>query len=163
MLNSSDPLKLRKLPTVPQEENKMRKQKKQNLLTAIIIILVIVLAMLIGSIVYEELINMKKTQSLNTSAPTIKDDESYDEIVKEEISIEDKKETELEEESKVEEQEPIKPTEETNKEQEYVGQEESNSQEESIENKDEKAIQLVKNEWGKDNTVTFSIEKNLKP
>lgn len=132
----------------------MKKQKNQNLLTAIIVILVIVLAMLIGSIVYEELINMKKSQSLNTSAPIIKEDEPKDNPVNEEIF--DEEETEVEEESNVEEQET---TEEKDKEQEYVGQEESNSQEETTENKDKKAIGLVEKEWGKDDTVTFSIEK----
>ena len=43
----------------------MKKQKKQNLLTAIIIILVIVLAILVGSIVYEEMININKQQTQN--------------------------------------------------------------------------------------------------
>ena len=43
----------------------MKKQKKQNLLTAIIILLVIALAMLVGSIVYEEMIHMNK-QTQNT-------------------------------------------------------------------------------------------------
>ena len=134
----------------------MKEQKKQNLLTAIIVILVIILAILVGSIVYEEIINMNKAQSLNTSVPTIKEEEPKDDTIKEEENTEDEEQTELEEENKVEEQAP---TAEDNKEQEYVGKEESNSQEETTENKDEKAIQLVKNEWGKDNTVTFSIEK----
>lgn len=136
----------------------MKKQKKQNLLTAIIVILVIVLAMLVGSIVYEEMINMNKVQSQNTSAPTVENDDIEEDTNKEEeIPTEKEEEAEEDEDSdQVEEQEP---TETTDKEQEYVGQEESNSQEETTENKDEKAIQLVKNEWGKDDTVTFSIEK----
>ena len=138
----------------------MKKQKKQNLLTAIIVILVIVLAMLVGSIVYEEMINMNKAQSQNTSAPTVENDVIEEDANKEEeLPTENEEEFEedkVTDENKVEEQEP---TESTDKEQEYVGQEESNSQEETTENKDEKAIQLVKNEWGKDDTVTFSIEK----
>ena len=136
----------------------MKKQKKQNFLTAIIVILVIVLAMLVGSIVYEEMINMNKAQSQNTSAPTVENDDMVEDTNKEE-ELPTENEEELEEdkeEEKVEEQEP---TETTDQEQEYVGEEESNSQEETTENKDEKAIQLVKNEWGKDDTVTFSIEK----
>ena len=132
----------------------MKKQKKQNLLTAIIIILVMVLAMLVGSIVYEEMINMNKQQTQNTLNPTINKDEENDS--QEDIPVEEDDETQLENENEVEQEEEI---ETTDKEQEYVGEEETNSQEETTENKDDKAIQLVKKEWGEDKTVTFSIEK----
>ena len=47
----------------------MREQKKQNVLTAIIIILVIALVMMVGSIVYEEMINMSKQPAQNVNAP----------------------------------------------------------------------------------------------
>ena len=49
--------------------------------------------------------------------------------------------------------------EEPENKQEYVGEEENNSQEQTTENKDEKAIQAVKKEWGEDTSVTFSIEQ----
>ena len=134
----------------------MNKQKKQNLLTAIIIILVIALAMLVGSIVYEEIINMNKHQIQNTSLPTSNDEEN--DLNQEEIKIEsedDEQDEELVEEDVEKEEETI---ETTNKE-EYVGEEESNSQGETTENKEDKAIQLVKKEWGENKKVTFSIEK----
>ena len=130
----------------------MKKQKKQNLLTAIIIILVIVLAMLVGSIVYEEMINMNKQQTQNTLSPGIEnkdeeDNEVEDEPVQEEI-VEEEKEVE-------EEQQPEK----VEDEKEFVGEEENTPKQEVTENLDEKAIQLVKKEWGEDDSVTFSIEK----
>ena len=131
----------------------MKKQKKQNLLTAIIILLVIALAMLVGSIVYEEMINMNK-QTQNTWNPTINQDEENNSNKENEI-LENETQGENENLNEVEEEK----IETTDKEQEYVGKEESNSQEETTENKDNKAIQLVKKEWGEDKTVTFSIEK----
>ena len=131
----------------------MKKQKKQNLLTAIIILLVIALAMLVGSIVYEEMINMNK-QTQNTWNPTINQDEENNSNKENEI-LENETQGENENLNEVEEEK----IDTTDKEQEYVGKEESNSQEETTENKDNKAIQLVKKEWGEDKTVTFSIEK----
>ena len=44
-------------------------------------------------------------------------------------------------------------------EKEFVGEEENTPKQEVTENLDEKAIQLVKKEWGEDDSVTFSIEK----
>ena len=133
----------------------MKKQKKQNLLTAIIIILVIVLAMLVGSIVYEEMINMNRQQPQETLNPTVNEDEenhSNEEVV----PVEKEDEIQVENWNEVKEEEK---TETPDNEQEYVGEEESNAQEETTENKDDKAIQLVKKEWGEDKTVTFNIEK----
>ena len=127
----------------------MKKQKKQNLLTAIIIILVIALAMLVGSIVYEEIINMNKQQTQNTLAPETEDEEPDNTNKNEEILDETESENQVEDEEK---------TETTDEEQEYVGEEESNV-EEPIQSKDEKVIDLVKKEWGQDDSVTFSIEK----
>ena len=131
----------------------MKKQKKQNLLTTIIILLVIILAMLVGSIVYEEVINMKKQPIQDTSLPEIEEEEDTT-IENDEAFVEDKAEDEVEE--KDDEQENV---EEPENKQEYVGEEENNSQEQTTENKDEKAIQAVKKEWGEDTSVTFSIEQ----
>ena len=49
----------------------MKKQKKQSLLNAIIIILVLALVLMIGSIVYEEIIERNKQPIQNTNAPDI--------------------------------------------------------------------------------------------
>ena len=95
----------------------MEKQKKQNLLTAIIIILVIALIMMLGSIVYEEKINMSKQPIKDTSAPA-QNEEDKDNIEENEDELL-----------------------------------------ETTQSNDEKAIDLVKKEWGNDDTVTFSIEK----
>lgn len=121
----------------------MKEQKKQNLLTAIIIILVIALIMMIGSIVYEEKINMSKQPIKDTSAPAQNEEEKED---KEEISGEN---------------ESLKDTTEEPQKQpdEYVGEEENNLQKETSQSNEEKAINLVKKEWGNDDTVTFSIEE----
>ena len=133
----------------------MKKQKKQNLLTATIIILVIVLAMLVGSIVYEEMININRQQNQNMLNSATNTDEQEDLNEKEETTANEDEKQEGES-LEVEDEETI---ETTDKQQEYVGEEESNSQEEKTENKEEKAIQLVKKEWGEDKTVIFSIEK----
>lgn len=128
----------------------MKKQKKQNLLTTIIILLVIILVMLVGSIVYEEVINMKKQPIQDTSSAEIKEEEKDTTIEKDETFVEDEVEENDDEQENVEESE---------NNQEYVGEEESNSQGQTTENKDEKAIQAVKKEWGEDSSVTFSIEQ----
>jgi len=134
----------------------MKKQKKQNLLTAIIIILVIALAMLVGSIVYEEVINMNKQQIQNTSGQLDNEDKENGTDGEEIPNVEEKNDegidTEIEEEPATEEE----PTED--EEENYVGEEESNT-EDSAESEDEKVIALVKKEWRQDDSVTFSIEK----
>lgn len=122
----------------------MKKQKKQTLLTAIIVILLIILIVMIGSIVYEEMINMNKQNIQDTIVPEV--DEEYDILPEEEeISTEENEEV----------------IEENN---EYLGEEEQQPENENVEqdlpkSKDEKAIELAKNEWGDDDTVTFSVEK----
>lgn len=124
----------------------MKEQKKQNLLTAIIIVLVIALIMMIGSIVYEEKINMSKQPIKDTSVP-VQNEEDKDNIEdNEELPVEDEKTEDMTEEP---EEQPD----------EYVGEEENNSQKETSQSNDEKAIDLVKEEWGNDDTVTFNIEK----
>ena len=62
----------------------MKKQKKQSLLTAIIVILVIALIMMIGSIVYEEKINMNKQQAQNTVETFQKEENDIEEEKKDE-------------------------------------------------------------------------------
>ena len=118
----------------------MKKQKKQNILTAIIIILILALIMLIGSIVYEEKINRDKQAVQETIAPVEKE----------------------EQEDKIQEQEEINDKEEVNEsKEEYIGEEEKENNEviSKPKSNDEKAIDLAREKWGKDNTVTFSIEE----
>ena len=133
----------------------MKKQKKQSLLTAIIFILVIALVMLVGSIIYEEKINISKQPTQNTSTPVIdaeSDEHEEEEQLQDNITENDNenKDEEQEDEENIEE-----PKEENN---EYVGKEENNT-EDTSKSKDDKAILLAKQEWGEDNGVTFSVEE----
>lgn len=137
----------------------MKEQKKQNLLTVIIIILVLVLAMLVGSIVYEEIINMNE-QTQNTMAPITKEEEfdytNDNEEIVDNTETEDEEEIIIEDEEKTEDEEKAETTDEKK---EYIGEEENNVEEDTAKSKDDKAIDLVKKEWGKDDNVSFSIEK----
>lgn len=130
----------------------MKKQKKQNLLTMVIILLVIALIMMIGSIIYEEKINMAKQPVQNPEVLLPKED-NKDEDEKENNKLETPKE----------EQEPngntIVQPEVPEKEPEYIGEEEKNSMENTTQSDDEKAIDLVKKEYGTDKDVSFNIEK----
>ena len=115
--------------------------KKQSFLTAVIIILVIALITIIGSIVYEEMINMKKQVVQNTQViveQEVENDTIIDEIEEEVIT-----ENEIEEK--------------TDESEDEVG-EESNT-EDVAKSIDEKVIDLVKKECGNDESVSFSIER----
>lgn len=119
----------------------MKKQSKQNILTAIIVILVLILAVLIFSIVYEQISTVNSEMLENNISSKDNEDD---------ISDEQTEKTESNEEEIPGE--------------EYVGEEEKeanedNNNEETIINKEDKAIELAKKEWGEDDTVTFSIEE----
>ena len=58
----------------------------------------------------------------------------------------------------IEPEEPQQEEEEKKEENEYVGEEEKVSEEQVKQTDDEKAIELVKKEWGEDDSVIFSIE-----
>ena len=142
----------------------MNEQMKQNILTTIIIILVSTLVLLIGSIVYEEVINIKKQPSQNTNAPAYnqdskekieENDENEDYVVSEEN---DNTNDEVEIDTDTENKEENLPVEDNQKE-EYVGQEENTTTEKTELSVDDKVIDLVKKEWGHDSSVTFNIEK----
>lgn len=126
----------------------MKKQKKQAILNAIIVILVLILITLIGSIIYEERINMKKQQIKNTDLPSTENDN----IISEEQAP-------INEETTKEEITTVPTKEPTQKKEEYVGEEEKNSSQEDTKTNDDKAIEFVKKECGNDNNFTFSIEK----
>ncbi len=119
----------------------MKKQSKQNILTAIIVILVLILAVLIFSIIYEQISTVNSEMLENNISSKDNEDD---------ISDEQTEKTESNEEEIPGE--------------EYVGEEEKeanedNNNEETIINKEDKAIELAKKEWGEDDTVTFSIEE----
>ena len=151
----------------------MKKQKKQSLLTFTIVILVIALAILLGTMAYEEAINMNKNETEQTSNPKI-ENEGKDEINNEEENKENEPKVEdneiqnnQEENQEINNQEnkddviEEKDKDEKKDEQEYVGEEEVQSKEETNSGKtiEEKAIDLAKKEWGNDASVTFNIEE----
>ena len=115
----------------------MKKKKEQNILTLIIVLAIIALAIIIGSIIYEEQIGENKEAVESIAIPAIEEKQETIEPVESENII---KEEETEE---------------------YVGEEEQETQKEetTTQNKDEKAIDLVKKEWGEDDTVTFNVEE----
>lgn len=121
----------------------MNEQKKQNLLTIVIIMLVITLIMMIGSIVYEEVNMSKKAPVQSTSSPVQGEEEKNDTIENGKTPVEEKKEENIPQQD----------------DKNYIGEEEGNNGENSTQSKDEKAIDLVKKEWGSDDSVTFSIEQ----
>lgn len=109
--------------------------KKQSILTVIIVIAVIALIGIAGYVVYEEITNRNKAKTEPTQ------------------QVEEKQEEDKTTEEPVEE--------ETQPEEEYVGEEEKEAQEEENTeiSKDEKAIELAKQTYGEDDSVTFSIEE----
>ena len=115
----------------------MKRKKEQNILTVIIILAILALVILIGSIIYEEKMeaNKEAVESIDTSSI--------------ETTKENVEQNEIEEDIKEQEKE------------EYVGEEEQEIQKEdaTIQNNDEKAIDLAKKEWGEDDTVTFNVEE----
>ena len=135
----------------------MKKQKKQSLLTAIIIILVLALIVMLGSIIYEEKINMSKNQTQNTVTPTVKEENINDE---EQLSVKDDN-TESEEivEDEIKDSEEEEQEEKVEDSEQYVGEEENDKKEDSTQSKEEQAIDAVKKQWGEDDSVTFSVER----
>ena len=115
--------------------------EKQNILTIIIVLLTLVLFVMIGSIVYEEKINLSKQQSENL-IESDEQNEAENNISKDDSEIE-----------QVEEDEETQQDDE-----QYLGEEEKNEGD-STQSNDEKAIEAVKKEWGNDDSVTFSIEQ----
>lgn len=135
----------------------MKKQKKQSLLTAIIIILALALIVMVGSIIYEEKINMSKNQTQNTVTPTVKEENIDDE---EQLPVEDDN-TDSEEivEDEIKDSEEDEQEEKVEDSEQYVGEEENDKKEDSTQSKEEQAIDAVKKQWGEDDSVTFSVER----
>ena len=135
----------------------MKKQKKQSLLTAIIIILALALIVMVGSIIYEEKINMSKNQTQNTVIPTVKEENIDDE---EQLPVEDDN-TDSEEivEDEIKDSEEEEQEEKVEDSEQYVGEEENDKKEDLTQSKEEQAINAVKKQWGEDRSVTFSVER----
>ena len=95
---------------------------------------------------------MSKQLTQNTNAPAINEEEDQE---KNEGELEENDNTLIEEEQSDDKDNEESPTEDN---QEFVGEEE-NKKEEPEMTTDEKVIDRVKNEWGQDDAVTFSIEK----
>lgn len=135
----------------------MKKQKKQSLLTAIIIILALALIVMVGSIIYEEKINISKNQTQNTVTPTVKEENIDDE---EQLPVEDDN-TDSEEivEDEIKDSEEDEQEEKVEDSEQYVGEEENDKKEDSTQSKEEQAIDAVKKQWGEDDSVTFSVER----
>lgn len=129
---------------------------KQHLLTVIIIILTVILIMLVGSIIYEEKINIDKQKSQETSIDeknNIKDEEKKEEVSDKDIIGEDSPN----EEDFIGEEEIV-----DNKQEQEKEQEEKQDNRDNVSTKksnEEIVIELAKNKWGNDSTVTFSIEE----
>lgn len=108
---------------------------KQKFLNVIIIVAVIALLGILGCIAYEQKINSEKDK--NTAISTNTNEAKNNAVeTKEEKTTEEPKE-------------------------EYIGQEESETikEEDTQLTKDEKVIELAKQTWGDDDSVTFSIEE----
>lgn len=115
-------------------------KKIQNILTAVIIIAVVGLMGIIVWIGYNQIINLQKEENTTNTITTNETNTTNNTVV---------------EEDKEEESTPIESNDD------YIGiEEEESNQEENIEKStDEKAIDLAKETWGEDTSVTFSIER----
>ena len=118
-------------------------KKQQNILTIIIILSVLALAVLIGSIIYDENVKNNKKAVETIEVPQVAEKEETLPTIEEDDSN--------------------SPAE--NEQEEYIGEEEKEVEEtiqkEEIpkQSDEEKAIELAKKEWGEDDTVIFSIEE----
>ena len=118
-------------------------KKQQNILTIIIILSVLALAVLIGSIIYDENVKNNKKAVETIEVPQVAEKEETLPTIEEDDSN--------------------SPAE--NEQEEYIGEEEKEVEEtiqkEEIpkQSDEEKAIDLAKKEWGEDDTVIFSIEE----
>jgi len=126
----------------------MSKKDKQEILTGAIIVAIIALGLIIAYIVYGEISKNNDVPQNNIS--NIEKNTTNTSEVSNTTTVEKKKE----EEEKKEQQPEEKNT--------YVGKEEDEStkEENTQMTKEEKAIKLAKDKWGKDDsTVTFNIEE----
>lgn len=115
-------------------------KKAQNILTGIIVVAVIALIGIIVWITYNQIINSQKEEENTTN--TIATNETTNTI-------------NVEENQEEEENTPVESNDD------YIGieEEESAKEENTEKTTDERAIELAKETWGEDDSVTFSIER----
>ena len=126
----------------------METREKQNLLTMIIIVAFLAIALIVGFIIYPEIIENNKSNSLNSQSTKQTENTNTTTNSTQTTSTTNTETTKTESTS----------TASTNG---YVGEEEKESNEQPVitQSNDEKAIDLAKKEWGEDNTVEFSVEE----
>ncbi len=114
-------------------------KKTQNLLTGIIIVAVIALIGIIVWITYNQIINSQKEENTTNTITTNETNTTNNTVVKE----------------NEEESTPVESNDD------YIGieEEESANEENTEKTTDERAIELAKETWGEDDSVTFSIER----
>ena len=113
----------------------METREKQNLLTMIIIVAFLAIALIVGFIIYPEIKENNKINTISNSQSTKKTESTNTTLTK---------------------------TDSTNNG--YVGEEEKENNNGDVENviqtKEEKAIELTKKEWGEnDSNVTYNVEQ----
>lgn len=115
-------------------------KKTQNLLTGIIVVAVIALIGIIVWITYNQIINSQKEENTTNTITTNETNTTNNTVV---------------EENEEEENTTIQSNDD------YIGiEEEESANEENIEKTtDERAIELARETWGEDDSVTFSIER----
>ena len=114
-------------------------KKAQNILTGIIVVAVIALIGIIVWITYNQIINSQKEENTTNTITTNETNTTNNTVVKE----------------NEEESTPVESNDD------YIGieEEESANEENTEKTTDERAIELAKETWGEDDSVTFSIER----
>ena len=135
-------------------------REKQNFLTIIIIISIIAIIVILSYIIYPELVKKQVDENINNGT------ESTTEVKTENTTpvTESTQSTESTENTQSTQTTQTLPTENTENTTATVGQEEIDSQQDSTGNetksKEERAIELAKQEWGEtDTSVDYTIEQ----
>lgn len=118
-----------------------KKDSKQNILTTILAIAIVALILIIVYIIYNEKVNSSKEEQTNT------------------LEIENTTNDNTISEPEKDKEDDKKDEEKLNND--YIGEEEREpiGEEDTQLTKDEKALQLAKEKWGEDTSVTFNIEE----
>lgn len=126
--------------------------KKIVLICSIIALIVVVAVVGIGI----KNLNQEEYQSSNISIANINSNtQVIQNEVKQENTAQDDENKVVEEPKKTEKKEP-----DTEQKKVTQGEEETSSNKENTENTQEKAIELVKKEWGEDSTVYYTVDNN---
>ena len=125
----------------------METREKQNLLTMIIIVAILAIALIVGFIIYPEIVKGEKTSTQNSQSTKITENTSTNSTQASSTTNTETTKTESTNTSS------------TNG---YIGEEEKNNGETESTSltKEEKAIELAKKEWGEnDKNVTYNVEQ----